>query len=453
MTRLARPQIILGYFAVVAVLVIDALLVASSLSTIARSSADIDRSRAVIADLEYLMSNLKDAETGQRGFLLSGRDIYLEPYTTASSHLVGVRLGLQASATEDRARAPLIDELLRHARDKMTELQRTIVLRREQGLAAAMAIVETDLGRESMIGATRAADRLRAIERRVLGDRLASSRSAVRWVVGTFFVTTATALLLLVRVFNLQWRVIKGRDRSESLIREGSAWLSTTLVSIGDALIATDDQGRVRFMNPVAESLTGWTQVEAEGRPMAEVFKIINEATRLPVENPVEKVLREGNIVGLANHTTLVAKGGAETPIDDSAAPIKDADGKISGVVLVFRDITERRRQDAVIAEGSRLAEFGRDIGLALNESMNLAEILGQCAGLTVRHLDGAFARIWTLDESSNVLVLAASAGLYTHLDGPHARVPVGRFKIGLIAQEREPHLTNHVVGDLRVSG
>jgi PAS domain S-box-containing protein len=122
--------------------------------------------------------------------------------------------------------------------------------------------------------------------------------------------------------------------------------LGTTLQSIGDAVIVTDADGRVTLMNAVAESLTGWKADEATGRPLPEVFNVVNEGTRAEVENPFTKVLRAGTIVGLANHTVLTAKGGAETPIDDSGAPIKDAGGKIIGVVLVFRDITERKRAE-----------------------------------------------------------------------------------------------------------
>src|SRR3954451_13562233 len=123
-------------------------------------------------------------------------------------------------------------------------------------------------------------------------------------------------------------------------------WFSTALRSIGDAVIATDDGGRVLFMNPAAEELTEWPEGQGRGKALAEVFRIVNEKTRLPVENPVEKVLREGQIVGLANHTVLIAKDGAERPIDDSAAPIRDAAGNLIGVVLTFRDVTEQRRTE-----------------------------------------------------------------------------------------------------------
>jgi PAS domain S-box-containing protein len=128
-------------------------------------------------------------------------------------------------------------------------------------------------------------------------------------------------------------------------------WFRVTLGSVGDAVITSDPQGRVTFMNAVAEKLTGWTSAEALGRELVEVFHIVNELTREPVEHPAGKVIRHGVIVGLANHTVLIARDGTECPIDDSAAPILDDQQRIIGVVLVFHDVTEQRRAAAELAE------------------------------------------------------------------------------------------------------
>ncbi len=127
---------------------------------------------------------------------------------------------------------------------------------------------------------------------------------------------------------------------------EQREWFRTTLASIGDAVIVTDMAGRVRFMNGVAEALTGWPASEAEGRPLPEVFHIVHETTGLPIESPVDQVLRSGTVMGLASHALLLARDGRAIPIDDSAAPINADDGALSGVVLVFRDITARRKAE-----------------------------------------------------------------------------------------------------------
>ena len=149
-------------------------------------------------------------------------------------------------------------------------------------------------------------------------------------------------------------REVEERKRAEDALRESEQRWATTLASIGDAVIATDVAGRITFMNAIAESLTGWALREASMKPVAEVFNIINEQTRQKVENPVIKVLEKGNIVGLANHTLLVRRDGTKIPIDDSGAPIKDKDGKVTGVVLVFRDITDRKRADEALKESEQ---------------------------------------------------------------------------------------------------
>jgi PAS domain S-box-containing protein len=149
---------------------------------------------------------------------------------------------------------------------------------------------------------------------------------------------------------------------------ESRAWFQTTLASIGDAVLATDSQGQVMLLNPVAARLTGWPEVEAVGHDITEVFRIVNEFTREVVENPVSRVLREGLVVGLANHTLLIARDGVERPIDDSGAPIRDPQGRLAGVVLVFRDITDRRRAEeartrlAAIVESSEDAIIGKTL-------------------------------------------------------------------------------------------
>ena len=137
---------------------------------------------------------------------------------------------------------------------------------------------------------------------------------------------------------------ISERKRAEAALRRSEQKLAITLDSIGDAVMATDAERRITRMNPVAEKLTGWTQAEARGRPIDEVFHIINEETRRAAVIPVDDVLATGIIHGLANHTVLIARDGTERPIADSAAPIRDDAGKIIGVVLVFRDVVEERR-------------------------------------------------------------------------------------------------------------
>ncbi|HEY4102802.1 MAG TPA: PAS domain S-box protein [Polyangiaceae bacterium] len=172
-------------------------------------------------------------------------------------------------------------------------------------------------------------------------------------------------------------RRVEAEREAAALVDHLRASLLTTLHSIGDALIATDADGRVTLMNDVAETLTGWSEQDARGKILPEVFHIVNEYTRNLVENPVAKVLATGGTVGLANHTVLLARDRREIPIDDSGAPIRTPDGKIEGVVLVFRDVSARKRDE------SRRA-FLADATAALSGSLDYGQTVSQVAQLCV---------------------------------------------------------------------
>ena len=152
---------------------------------------------------------------------------------------------------------------------------------------------------------------------------------------------------------SLVW-LIAAQQRAAAREREQRRWFAGTLSSVGDAVIATDTDGRITFMNDVAEKLTGWKSSEAAGRELEEVFSIFKEGTRERTESPVKRALETGRIVGLANHTVLVSKAGTETAIEDSAAPIKDDEGTLRGVILVFRDASEKRRAELAAEEAQR---------------------------------------------------------------------------------------------------
>ncbi len=198
------------------------------------------------------------------------------------------------------------------------------------------------------------------------------------WRLYSFFILAlllALVLLVIIAGFVLWQRGLKAHYRalyrSEAALRASEKRYGVTLKSIGDAVIATDARGRVELFNPIAENLTGWRNEEVHGKPLEEVFTIINQETRVTAENPVARVLREGIVVGLANHTVLIARDGSERFIADAAAPIRDEQDAVTGVVLVFRDVSEEYFLLQALTESEerfRLLFTEANSGFALHE-------------------------------------------------------------------------------------
>jgi PAS domain S-box-containing protein len=187
-------------------------------------------------------------------------------------------------------------------------------------------------------------------------------------------------------------------------LQQQREWFAVTLASIGDAVITTDTQGRVSFLNPVAEAMTGWRSDEAKGQPLERVFRIVNEETRQPAENPVKKVLDLEGIVGLANHTALIGRFGRELAIEDSAAPIRDAKGNICGVVMVFHDVTERRQADKALLEETRVLELLNASGTAIAAQLDLQML------------------VQTMTDSATKLSGAAFGAFFYNVSGPDGK-------------------------------
>ena len=209
-------------------------------------------------------------------------------------------------------------------------------------------------------------DEMASVERQLLEVRSERSQRTYKVALLTTVVADLFALVMVVAFIFLLRRHLLARDKAAAAIHEQREMFRTTIASIGDAVMTTDTQGRITYLNSVAQSLTGWRQETAVGQSLETVFRIVNEETRASVENPVAKVLREGIVVGLANHTVLIAKDGTERPVDDSAAPIRDPKGNVAGVVMVFRDVTERRRAEAALrASEEKASPTSTGIGAA----------------------------------------------------------------------------------------
>jgi PAS domain S-box-containing protein len=322
-----------------------------------RSSRAVTRQQAVIDDLRETLSTVKDAETGQRGFLLTGEDRYLDPYRSALIDIQDDLQSLDLLVQSDDLVAADVTHFKSLTAAKLDELKHTIDLRRTQGSDAAMAEVRTDRGKLAM-------DQLRQLTANMVveetnelkqiqqeADRVSTSRSVV-------FATVAVVnLLFLAWAYRRIDREVYRREEAALELLAQKELLAVTLASIGDGVIVTDAQGHITFLNETAEELCGWKSAEAIGQLCDQVFNIINETSRGKVESPVDKVLRLGRIVGLANHTLLIRKNGSELPIDDSGAPVRDRDGNIRGVVLVFRDFSEHKKAETELIQAKESAE------------------------------------------------------------------------------------------------
>lgn len=342
----------------VVALLIDAVLTLHNIREVATSVQWVSHTHEVLGQVEQVLSTLKDAENGQRGYLLAGERPYLEPYEQAVARFPAQITRLRQLTIDNPPQTAHVLKLEQLAAERLAELR--------QGLERFQA--ETDKSRATQLSrqyllrgeGKRLMDLVRdevygmqQLERALLTRREAASRANTRTALASTVVGLGLGLVLTTMVITLVARNLAARQRAADVLHAERERFRTTLTSIGDAVVVTDAQGRITLLNPVAQALTGWS-AEALGQPLEAVFHIVNETTRKAVENPVSQVIRLGAIVGLANHTVLIAKDGTELAIDDSGAPIRDAHGRIVGVVLVFRDVTQRRGSERALEDADR---------------------------------------------------------------------------------------------------
>jgi PAS domain S-box-containing protein len=317
------------------------------------SSADVEGTQKMIDGTEQLLSLLKDAESGQRGFLLTGEDRYLAPYREALLRIPAAlnTLDLVAKQRPDQARRLRALALL--VRRKLDELSLTIQVRQSKGQAAAVAIVLDDSGKILMEQVRQLCFEIRAAAFERLARYSAESRASAKQLelIGTLGSLAIFALLVLStiniqRAANRRQELIHSLRESESRTAEARDWFHTTIASIADGVIATDPMGKISFMNRAAESLTGWTQEQAVGSPLEQIFLIHDEETGETTENPLSQALREGRVAGLESQVSLRNREGRPIPIRNSAAPIRRTSGSIAGAVMVFRDISQEREAE-----------------------------------------------------------------------------------------------------------
>jgi len=343
-----------------------ALLLCSATLNYRNTNQLIDESRLVARTLEVMevtdavLLTLVDAETGERGFLLTGKEDFLEPYHAAVQRYDKDMSSLKEMTHGNPMQKSRVDKLAALAAERLKLLKQAIQERRKFTDEAQDFILTSD-GKIWMDAVRALVSEIKQHETDLLHERQQQAQSAYHFAVTATLTTTLVGLLLVAAFLGLLYRTLLARARATAAIHEQRQLLHTTLTSIGDAVIATDARGTVTFLNSIAQTLTGFTQEEAAGKPLEQVFVIINEKTRQPAPNPAVRAISDGRIVGLANHTVLLTRSGVKRPVEDSAAPIRDEDGTVSGAVLVFRDVTEKRRADDTLrAQLDQLAEADR---------------------------------------------------------------------------------------------
>jgi PAS domain S-box-containing protein len=365
----------------------------------------VDHSDQVATRIAKLLRFSVDQETGLRGYQATGDPSFLQPYFDS-----GAKISPEISALRD---------LLGQDPDQLARLERVEQSRQQWELFAQNVLqlkhaggdannVQLNLQGKSLMDDLR--HRISEMNDAEITHRDARS-TAARHFSRVITVGSLIGALIFGAILGLYTRVQlhavstafdtslqQSRQRSAEL-EESRQWLQTTLASIGDAVITCDAEGRVNFMNAVAEKLCGWTSEEAQQQQLDAVFQIENEYTREVVENPVTKVLRMKTVVGLANHTVLISRDGTEYNIDDSGAPICSPEGEIAGIVLIFRDITEQRKSQEAIFANEKLALAGRLAASIAHEIHNPLD--------SVANLLYLLARDPSPQEASNYLALA----------------------------------------------
>jgi PAS domain S-box-containing protein len=366
------------------------LLALSALAAIAffseRDWRDFERSRregqtaSGVLDLDQrILGWVRDAETGQRGYLLTGRADYLEPYNQAVRSLPADLRALRSVVAEQGAQRSRVEQLESLIGAKLAELKMTEEAYDSEGPGAALAIVSGGRGEQLM-------DEIRAVSR-ALGadaeDRWTLSRTSMRLHTGQArFVTLAGVALLAVLVISAYAANERSARLRESLIEELAEanrrsdevreLLRTTFYSIDDGVITTDAAGAVQLMNSRAEKLTGWSEEEARGKPVEELFQMRVEGAREVSPSPVRGALTSGALRQANPQSRLMAKNGAEFRVEASAAPIRDGSGALRGAVLVIHDVTELRRSEERLRQVAKLESLGILAGGIAHDFNNL---------------------------------------------------------------------------------
>ncbi len=383
-----RFGVIAGFLILLVLLAINAAAQRHQLAVQVWHQQWFSNSRRVVQELGQIELLLKDAEAGQRGVLDNGKLDYLAPYYSALAQIDSHLQNLAALIGADSRGQTRVADLQVLNRQELSELARATSLFQAGDTAAAKALVLSDKGPNIMEKMRLLVGQMEQEETSVAELRRKAYQQSIRITAASIYGGSVIAALGILLVALSIIREMGRRERDAAALRQSEEWFRVTLSSIGDGVIATNDQGLISFLNPVAERLTGTSLAHARGRRTGDIFHILSEDTNKPVENPVEKVLARGSAVGCGNRTVLRRPDGHFLPIEDSASPITDDSSKLIGVVLVFRDVSPARSFQEALRRTEKLAAAARLSATVAHEINNPLEAIGNLIFLARTNLD-----------------------------------------------------------------
>jgi len=401
--------------------------------------------RSAIEHVGQALSTLTDAETGQRGYLLSGVESDLEPYRAALAAVRAQQAALDELVAAHELPSDAVARVHELSGQKLAELDATIKARRERGLEAAVAILNSGPS-ERIMGELRAVvDGMKAAKETEFAE---TSRFAEQSNTRRTAVFVATAIVTLAFLAWACWRIVTEMRRRETAVLETGRQkdlLATTLAGIGDGVVITDHEARITSLNRVAATLTGWSAAEAEGREIGEVLRIVQEDSAAAVENPLYHVLRVGVVVGTPSRTALLRKDGMKISIDYSGAPLCDTAGQVHGAVLIFRNSTEHRRMEQSLRRTIERVGLLCEVASELLMAEQPRQVIEALCHKIMAHLDCHVFLSFLVDETQKRLHLNAYAGIPPEATQSIEWLDIATTVCGLAVQEQRPMIIENL--------
>ncbi|MES2591597.1 MAG: CHASE3 domain-containing protein [Bacteroidota bacterium] len=306
----------------------------------------VAHTHTVLETSKDLLSNLKDAETGMRGYVITGNEKFLEPYTVSVAQNSALLSRMKNLVDDNPKQLERYIEAEGLIKRKFEFTREAVTIRKNSGFEAGVKTVITSEGQDVMDSLRLLFKEIENEEQRLLEKRINDNQQTVNTTKLLLLLGTITSVLIFLSIyFSLKRQIKRSRKQEEDLFIQNE-WFTQTLTSLGDGVITTDINGIITLTNKACCEISGWKAEEAVGKHIESVFKITNETTGYIVANPALEALKKNEIVLLANHTLLERKDGTFTFIDDSGAPIRNKAGETIGAVLIFRDVSQRKKAE-----------------------------------------------------------------------------------------------------------